>query len=72
MSQGQRKKIDLARTFVEPVDLLIWDEPLNYMDIDAREAIEDVVLRDRPTLVFVEHDAAFIENVATQVIDLGS
>lgn len=70
MSDGQRKKIDLARSFVQPADLLLWDEPLNYLDIDARESVEEALLRHRPTLVFVEHDAAFIDRVATEVIEL--
>ncbi len=70
-SHGQRKKIDLARSFLSEADLLLWDEPLNFIDIDARERIEDVLLADRPTVVFVEHDAAFVERVATQVIRLG-
>ncbi|MXY58434.1 MAG: ABC-F family ATP-binding cassette domain-containing protein [Gammaproteobacteria bacterium] len=67
-SHGQQKKVDLARTFLTEADLLLWDEPLNFIDIDAREQIEDVLLRDKPTVVFVEHDAAFMERVATQVI----
>ena len=70
MSFGQQKKIELARAFVEPVDLLILDEPLNFIDIHARESIEDAVLRDAPTLVLVEHDAAFVERIATMRIDL--
>ena len=70
MSHGQQKKIDLARTFVTSADLLLWDEPLNFIDIDAREQIEEVLLRDGPTVVFVEHDMTFVERVATQIIRL--
>ena len=62
--------MELAGSFVGSADLLLWDEPLNFLDIDAREAIEDAVLRDTPTLVFVEHDAAFVDRVATQVVEL--
>ena len=70
LSHGQQKKIDLARSFLASADLLLWDEPLNFIDIDAREQIEDVLLADQPTVVFVEHDAAFVERVATQIVDL--
>ena len=70
MSPGQQKKIELARSFVLPSDLLLWDEPLNFLDIDAREAIQEAVLRDCPTLVFVEHDAAFVDQVATRSVEL--
>ena len=70
MSPGQQKKIELARSLMRPADLLLWDEPLNFLDIDAREAIEDAVLRHGPTLVFVEHDAAFVDRVATKSVEL--
>ena len=70
LSHGQQKKIDLARAFLANAHLLLWDEPLNFIDIDAREQIEEVLLRDKPTVVFVEHDAAFVDRVATQVVRL--
>ena len=70
MSPGQQKKVELAGSFVASADLLLWDEPLNFLDVEAREAIEDVVLRDSPTLVFVEHDAAFVNRVATRTVEL--
>lgn len=44
LSQGQLKKVDLSRTFMSPAHLLLWDEPLNYVDILSREQIEQVVL----------------------------
>ena len=70
MSFGQQKKLELARSIATPADLLIWDEPLNFIDVDAREIIEDAVLRDTPTLVFIEHDAAFIDRVSTSRVEL--
>ena len=70
MSFGQQKKIELARSIATPADLLIWDEPLNFIDVDARELVEQAVLRDAPTLVFVEHDATFLDRVATSRIEL--
>jgi lincosamide and streptogramin A transport system ATP-binding/permease protein len=69
-SKGEIKKIELCRSFIRPYDLLIWDEPLNYIDIMSREQIEEVVLKNEPTMIFAEHDAAFISNVATEVITL--
>lgn len=70
MSPGQRKKVELARSFLCPAHLLLWDEPLNFLDIDAREAIQEVVLQDTPTMVFVEHDAVFVDRVATATLEL--
>ena len=70
MSFGQQKKIEIARSIARPADLLIWDEPLNFIDVDARELLERAVLRDTPTLVFVEHDAAFVDQVSTRRVEL--
>ena len=70
-SQGERKKVDLCRSFLNPSALLIWDEPLNYIDLMSRAQVEEVVLDHAPTLLFVEHDRVFIERIATRVIDLG-
>ncbi len=46
------------------------DEPLDYLDIPSREQLEDVILGHEPTLVFVEHDECFVEQVATRPIAL--
>ena len=70
MSFGQQKKIELARSIATPADLLIWDEPLNFLDVDARELIEDAVLHGTPALVFIEHDAAFVDRVSTSRVEL--
>ncbi|MFT4798912.1 MAG: lincosamide and streptogramin A transport system ATP-binding/permease protein [Candidatus Azotimanducaceae bacterium] len=69
-SQGQLKKVDLCRTLVSEVDYLLWDEPMNYIDIFSREQIEQAILNSSPTLLFIEHDETFVNNVATEVIDL--
>ena len=70
-SQGQLKKADLARSFLGPQDLLVWDEPMNYLDVLTRERIEEAVLASEATLLVVEHDRAFIDRIATEVIVLG-
>ncbi len=44
----------------------LWDEPLNYIDVISRIQIENMLVEYRPTLVFVEHDDAFVANVATK------
>jgi lincosamide and streptogramin A transport system ATP-binding/permease protein len=70
-SQGERKKVDLCRSFLDPAHLLLWDEPMNYIDLTSREQIEEVVLSFEPTMLFVEHDRWFVERTATAVIELG-
>ncbi|HIG61471.1 MAG TPA: ABC-F family ATP-binding cassette domain-containing protein [Gammaproteobacteria bacterium] len=69
-SQGQLKKVDLIRSMMEPTDLLIWDEPMNYIDVLSREQIEEAILSNEPTLLFTDHDRYFVENIASKLIDL--
>ena len=70
MSEGQKKKVLLAKSISEQAHLYIWDEPLNYIDILTREQIEDTILTYKPTIIFVEHDEIFIEKIATKIINL--
>ena len=69
-SKGELKKVELCKSFLEPYDLLIWDEPLNYLDVLSREQIEIVILKHKPTMIFTEHDKIFIEKIATHIIKL--
>ncbi|MEG1427633.1 MAG: ATP-binding cassette domain-containing protein, partial [Oscillospiraceae bacterium] len=69
-SEGQKKKVWIAKSLCEEAHLFIWDEPLNYVDVISRMQIEELLLSFPATILFVEHDIAFNENVATKVIDL--
>lgn len=69
-SEGQKKKVLLAVSLSRPAHLFVWDEPLNYIDVISRIQIEQILEECRPTLVFVEHDKRFTENIATQIIHL--
>lgn len=69
-SSGQKKKAMIAASLCTPAHLYIWDEPLNYLDVFSRRQIEELLLDFRPTLLFVEHDAAFTEKIATKTINL--
>ena len=70
MSEGQKKKVLIAKSISEQANIYIWDEPLNYIDILTREQIEDAILTCKPTIIFVEHDERFIEKIATKIIKL--
>jgi len=69
-SGGQKKKVLIAKSLCEKVHLHIWDEPLNFIDIYSRMQIEELLLEYTPTILFVEHDSVFCNNVATKKIDL--
>ena len=69
-SGGQKKKVLLARSLCEQAHLYIWDEPLNYIDVISRIQITELLLEHKPTMLFVEHDRAFCDEVATKVVRL--
>ena len=68
-SGGQKKKVLIAKSLCEEAHIYIWDEPLNFIDVLSRIQIEDLILKYEPTMLFVEHDKVFSENIATKIID---
>lgn len=69
-SAGQKRKVMIARSLCEKAHLYIWDEPLNYIDVFSRIQIENLLISFKPTLIFVEHDSAFVHHVSNKVIKL--
>lgn len=69
-SAGQKKKVLLARSLCEQAHLYLWDEPLNYIDVFSRMQIEQLLTAYQPTLLFVEHDRAFCDKIATETVRL--
>lgn len=69
-SEGQKKKVLIAKNLCEQAHLYIWDEPLNYIDVLSRMQIEKLLLEYQPTILFVEHDSAFCSNIATKTVQL--
>ena len=69
-SKGQKKKLVLARSLCEKAHLYIWDEPLNYLDVYTRQQIENVIKEYQPTMLFIEHDRFFSDEIATTQLRL--
>ena len=69
-SAGQKKKALLARSLCQQAHLYIWDEPLNYIDVLSRMQLERLISAFRPTMILVEHDRMFLENVGAKVLRL--
>jgi lincosamide and streptogramin A transport system ATP-binding/permease protein len=69
-SGGQKKKVLIAGSLCEQAHLYIWDEPLNFIDVISRIQIEELLLAYKPTLMFVEHDISFNENIALKTVRL--
>ena len=69
-SAGQKKKVYIAASLCDKAHLYIWDEPLNYIDIYSRRQIEKLIISYQTTMLLVEHDKAFQDAVATQIITI--
>jgi ABC transport system ATP-binding/permease protein len=70
LSGGTKKRVALARALVAAPDLLLLDEPTNHLDINAIEWLQDLLRDWRGALVLVSHDRAFIDAVATRIVEL--
>ncbi len=69
-SEGQKKKVLIAKSLCEQAHLYIWDEPLNYIDIFSRMQIEQLIEEYRPAMLLVEHDKSFADKIATGIVEL--
>jgi ATP-binding cassette subfamily F protein uup len=69
VSGGERKRAALAYAFAEEPDLLLLDEPTNHLDIDGILQLESLLLK-QPAAIVVTHDRAFLDRVATRIVEL--
>lgn len=69
MSQGQQKRVEIAKAMLKPAELFIWDEPLNYLDVVNHQQLEAAILKARPTMIVVDHDRRFLQTVANKSIE---
>lgn len=70
LSGGERVKVSFAKILVQDINLLILDEPTNYMDINSLEVVEKVLKEYSRTLLFVSHDRRFINSVADNIMTI--
>lgn len=70
LSGGWRRRVLLGRALVADPDILLLDEPTNHLDIAAIEWLEETMLGFRGALLFVSHDRAFVNRLATCVVEL--
>ncbi len=69
-SEGQKKKVLIAKSLSEKAHLYIWDEPLNFIDVISRTQIEELILKHKPTILFAEHDKMFSDKIFTKAVYL--
>ena len=70
LSGGQRKRIALATSLINPSDLLIMDEPTNHLDNDTIDWLEQYLVRRKGALLMVTHDRYFLDRVANTILEL--
>jgi ABC transport system ATP-binding/permease protein len=70
LSGGNRKRVALAQALVRRPDVLLLDEPTNHLDLDSIEWLENLLLEFRGSVVLITHDRAFLDRVATRIVEL--
>ncbi|HPP98666.1 MAG TPA: ATP-binding cassette domain-containing protein, partial [Ottowia sp.] len=70
LSGGTRKRVALAQALVTRPDVLLLDEPTNHLDLDAIQWLEELLLQFKGSVVVITHDRAFLDRVATRIVEL--
>jgi ATP-binding cassette subfamily F protein uup len=70
LSVGLKRRVFLARALVNEPDLLLLDEPTNHLDITTILWLEDFLLKRAGTIMFVTHDRAFLQRLATRIVEI--
>ena len=72
LSGGEKARLELTKLSFKPINFLILDEPTNHLDINSREVLENVINEFPGTVLFISHDRYFINQVATDVLDMSA
>ncbi|MDY0402036.1 ABC-F family ATP-binding cassette domain-containing protein [Sulfurovum sp.] len=70
LSGGEQRRVALAGLILKKPDVLLLDEPTNHLDVYMVEFLEEMLLKEKFTLLFISHDRHFIDTIATRVVEV--
>lgn len=70
LSGGEQRRVGLAGLILKKPDVLLLDEPTNHLDVYMVEFLEQILLKEKFTMIFISHDRYFLDNVATNILEI--
>ena len=70
LSGGEQRRVSLAGLILKKPDVLLLDEPTNHLDVYMVEFLEELLEKEKFTLIFISHDRYFMDNVATNILEI--